>query len=259
MTKVTDDLQKQFDAIAEQFTLESSIVFLTGAGISSESGIPTFRGKGGLWEKYDPAEYATAEALRLRPEKVWEMHDELRQTIANQKPNQAHLAIAELENIFKNFTVITQNVDNYHQDAGSSNVLELHGNAWRVKCTAEGHSWVDKTVPFNELPPKCSCGAPLRPDVVFFNEPLDPEVLDLAFSMASNAEIMFVVGTSFIVYPAAYVPVIAKQNGAIVLEFNLEPTALSSFADYSIFGAAGKTLPKLVEKLKAKFKSKKNK
>ena len=246
-----DDYDSQLDQFSEPLRPESKIVVLTGAGISEESGIPTFRGKGGLWEKYDPEKYATAEALRKRPKEVWEMHDELRQTIASCKPNAAHIALADLQSDFEYITVITQNVDNYHQDAGSKHVLELHGNAWRVRCTTEGNSWEDKTVPYKELPPKCSCGANLRPDVVFFNEQLDRNILDLSFFEASTANIMLVVGTSYVVYPAAYIPIMAKQNGAFLVEFNLEPTAFSSLADLSLFGKAGTTLPEFVEKLQS--------
>jgi NAD-dependent deacetylase len=238
----------------KHFKYDTRLVILTGAGASEESGIPTFRGKGGLWEKYDLTEVATAEAIRLRPEKVWVMHDELRQTLASCKPNPGHYAVAELESHFKNVIVITQNVDNYHQDAGSSRVLELHGNAWKVKCTAEGKSWVDKTVPYDELPPRCSCGAILRPDVVFFDEPLDNAVLTQAFSEAAQAQIMLVVGTSYVVYPAAYLPILAKQNGALLIEINIEPTPFSTLADVSIYGRSGEVLPELVSKLRAKLK-----
>ncbi|WP_455393005.1 SIR2 family NAD-dependent protein deacylase [[Eubacterium] cellulosolvens] len=243
----------QLEHLTKHFESDSRLIVLTGAGISAESGIPTFRGKGGLWEKYDPAKVATAEALRLRPKAVWAMHDELRQTIARCKPNSGHTAIAELERIFKNFIVITQNVDNYHQDAGSKNVLEMHGNAWRVKCTAEDKSWVDKTVPYEQLPPVCSCGAPLRPDVVFFNEPLDQEVLNQAFFESSRANIMLVVGTSYTVYPAAYLPMLTKQSGGLIIEFNLEPTPITTIANVSVFGKSGIILPKFVEILKSKI------
>jgi NAD-dependent deacetylase len=197
---------------------------------------------------------ATAEALRLRPKQVWQMHDELRQTIANCKPNPGHFAIAELEKLYKSVAVITQNVDNYHQDAGSTNVLELHGNAWRVKCTAENRSWMDRTVPYNELPPKCKCGENLRPDVVFFNEPLDQTVLEAAFDESSKAQIMLVIGTSYVVYPAAYLPIYAKESGAALIEINIEVTPIYSMADVSIFGKAGEILPELLKKLKVKFK-----
>lgn len=250
MDKYTDS---QLDKITDFFKPEQHIVVLTGAGISAKSGIPTFRGKGGIWDRYDPNEVGTAEALRLRPKKVWEMHEDLRQNIASCKPNSAHAAIAKLEEIYDNLTIITQNVDNYHQDAGSSKVLELHGNAWRVKCTEEKKSWEDRTIPYDELPPKCACGAMIRPDVVFFDEQLNKEVIDSAFSEAARANIILVIGTSCVVYPAAYIPILAKQTGARLLEFNIELTPISEFADESIIGDACTTIPELVKRIKAKF------
>jgi len=246
-------LEKQIESVIGHFKRGSRIVILTGAGISAESGIPTFRGKDGLWEKYDPNEVATAEALRLRPKNVWEMHDALRQTINSCEPNPAHFAIAELEKFLKNIVIITQNVDNKHQDAGSTSVLELHGNAWRVKCTVENKSWIDRTVPIKELPPRCSCGAILRPDVVFFGEQLDKDVLDEAYTEAARAEIMLVIGTSCVVTPAAYLPIIAKQSDAILIEINLEPSPIYSLFDASLCGKAGMIMPKLVKRLREIF------
>jgi NAD-dependent deacetylase len=233
----------------------SRVVVLTGAGISADSGVPTFRGKGGVWDRYDPHEVGTAEAMRNRPKKVWEMHEDLRQTIAHSKPNPAHKAIADLETIFDHVTVITQNVDNFHQEAGSSHVLELHGNAWRVKCTKEGKVWEDRTLPYTELPPKCSCGAKLRPDVVFFDEPLNKTTIDAAYSEATLADIVLVIGTSAVVYPAAYIPILAKETGSKIIEFNIEYTPLSSFADATILDDACRSLPKLVGFVKTKFKN----
>jgi NAD-dependent deacetylase len=244
---------KELDKVAEFFKKGYRISILTGAGISAKSGIPTFRGKGGIWDRYDPNEVGTAEALKLRPEKVWEMHNDLRQTIASCKPNPAHFAIADLENIFENVTVITQNVDNYHQDAGSTQVLELHGNAWRVKCIKENKSWIDHELSYETLPPKCKCGAMLRPDVVFFNEPLNNEVIDTAFSEAARANIIMVIGTSCVVYPAAYIPILAKQTGAKLIEFNIELTPISGYADVSVLGDATHTVPELIRKIRIKF------
>jgi NAD-dependent deacetylase len=240
----------QLEPIFQSLGRDTRVIVLTGAGISAESGVPTFRGKGGLWEKYDPTEVATAEALRSRPHKVWEMHDALRQVLAGCKPNPGHYALVELEKIFQRTMIITQNVDNFHQDAGSSNVLELHGNAWRVKCTAEDRTWEDRRVPIKDLPPKCECGSIIRPDVVFFNEPLDSEVIDTAMNDAAKAEIMLVVGTSWVVYPAMYLPVIAKENNAVMIEINLEPTPLSPTMDISLFGKSGEVLPELVDTIK---------
>ncbi|MCK5561748.1 MAG: NAD-dependent deacylase [Thermoplasmata archaeon] len=222
------------------------VVVLTGAGISAESLIPTFRGKGGLWEKYDIEEYATAEAVRFHPEKVWELHNELRALISQNKPNPAHYTIVEMEKHFPKFALITQNIDNYHQEAGSAGVIELHGNVWRDKCTKEGTITINKELPIKNFPPKCkSCGAIIRPDVVFFNEPLDTVVLGNAFQAVELCDLMFVVGTSVVVQPAASLPFIAKQNNAYLIEVNIEPTSVTYIADKSYFGKAGEVLPKL--------------
>jgi NAD-dependent deacetylase len=250
---MSEDYASQINTISDFFKSGCRIVILTGAGMSEESGIPTFRGKGGLWEKYDPEVVATAEAIQERPRDVWEMHNELRQTIAKCKPNAGHIALATLEKYFKNVTIITQNVDNFHQDAGSESVLELHGNAWRVLCTVEGISWEDRTVPYDALPPLCSCGAVLRPDVVFFGEALDKDILDQAFFEAGQANIMLVIGTSYVVYPAAYLPMLAKQNGALLIEINIEPTPFTEIADVSIIGKAGKVLSEFIYRLRTKL------
>jgi NAD-dependent deacetylase len=247
-------IDEHVDSMVKLFSRGSRVVVLTGAGMSEESGIPTFRGKDGLWTKYDPEVYATAEAVRLRLGQVWQMHDELRQTVAKNKPNPGHFAVAELEGIFEDVTVVTQNVDNYHRDAGSTKIIEVHGNAWKVKCLAEGKSWMDKTVPYDELPPMCGCGSDLRPDVVFFNEPLERDVIDSAFSAAARANIIIVIGTSALVYPAAYIPILGKETGAKLIEVNQEQTPLTSLADVSIIGKSGVILPKLVKKLKQRFK-----
>lgn len=222
-----------------------SVVALTGAGISAESGVCTFRGPDGLWEKFDADEVATPEAFERNPKKVWEFHDEIRRAIANGKPNMAHYTLAKMEKYFQNFKVITQNIDEYHQDAGCSEVLELHGNAWRVKCIAENKTWIDKKVPMKQIPPHCECGSLLRPDVVWFNEPLNPRVLGAAVKVSETCELMLVIGTSVFVQPAASLPYIAKKKGAVIFEFNLEPTPLTGIADLSFFGKAGETLPKV--------------
>ncbi len=251
---MAEDINSQLDSLLPNFRPNSHILILTGAGMSEESGIPTFRGKNGLWTRYDPDKYATAEAVEHRLDKVWEMHQELRKIVKANKPNPGHYAIAQLEKLFKNITVITQNVDNYHQDAGSSNVIEVHGNAWRVKCTVEGKRWIDRTIPYEVLPPKCSCGAPLRPDVVFFNEPLDKNTIESSFALANIADIILVIGTSCVVYPAAYIPILAKESGAILIEINPEFTPITSLADASFLGKSGELLPRLLENLSKKFK-----
>ena len=228
-----------------------SISVLTGAGISAESGLITFRGKDGIWEKFDPDEVATPAAFKKDPVKVWKFHDDLCCAISDSEPNPAHETLAEMEKHFDDFTLITQNIDNYHQDAGSKNVLELHGNAWRVKCLKEGTVRPDRDVPKKDLPPYCSCGGMLRPDVVWFNEPLDRDILEKAFNTVSRTQLLLVVGTSVVIQPAAMLPYIAHQQGAMILEFNLEPTPITHLATYSFFGKAGETLPEFWKQLQS--------
>lgn len=222
----------------------SGITVLTGAGVSAESGIPTFRGKDGLWRTYSAAELATPEAFSRDPKTVWEWYAYRRDLIGRARPNNAHLALAELENIFDEFTLVTQNIDGLHSSAGSRKVIELHGNIWRSRCTG-GCGTMPLPV-IDEFPPRCKCGALLRPDVVWFGEPLDPDPIARAVAAASSSDIMMVVGTSSIVYPAAEIPVAAKEGGAMLIEINPERTPLSPMADFCVLDKAGVALPKIV-------------
>ncbi len=229
----------------------SRIVALTGAGISAESGIPTFRGKGGLWEKFKPEELATPEAFMRDPELVWRWYDERRQMIKKAKPNEAHKILAKIEQEAEHFALITQNVDGLHQEAGSRNVIELHGNIWRVRCLSCGQRYYLEETPLKEIPPRCHfCGGLLRPDVVWFGEMLDPEVLDRAFREAERADVFIVVGTSAVVYPAAYLPVVAKERGAFLIEVNPEDTPISEIADVVIREKASVGMKRVYEMLK---------
>ncbi|MCS7286571.1 MAG: NAD-dependent deacylase [Anaerolineae bacterium] len=221
---------------------------LTGAGISAESGIPTFRGEEGLWKRYRPEELATPEAFARNPALVWEWYDWRRQIIARSKPNPAHRTLAEMEEAFPHFTLITQNVDGLHQAAGSKRVLELHGNIWRVRCVKEGIVMENREVPLREIPPRCPCGALLRPDVVWFGEALPSDVLEEAFRAAGECEIMLVIGTSAVVQPAASIPLVAFRRGAAIVEINPQETPLSPYATETVRGKAGETLPLLWEK-----------
>lgn len=224
------------------------LAVLTGAGISAESGIPTFRGEEGLWKRYRPEELATPEAFARNPTLVWEWYDWRRQIIAKSKPNPAHKTLAEMEEALPHFTLITQNVDGLHQAAGSKRVLELHGNTWRVRCVKEGIVMENREVPLREIPPRCQCGALLRPDVVWFGEALPPDVLEEAFRAAGECEIMLVIGTSALVQPAASIPLVAFRRGAAIVEINPQETPLSPYATETIRGKAGETLPLLWEK-----------
>ncbi len=221
------------------------VVALTGAGISAESGVPTFRGPGSLWERYRPEELATPEAFARDPTRVWAWYAWRRERIARAEPNPAHRTLAEMEAALPSFILITQNVDGLHQRAGSRRVIELHGNLWRVRCVQEGRTWEDDRVPLPEIPPRCpACGALLRPDVVWFGEPLPPVAWRQALEAAQQAEIFLVIGTSGIVEPAASLSRLARAHGARIIEFNIEETPLTSLADEVWRGPVGETLPR---------------
>jgi NAD-dependent deacetylase len=221
------------------------IVALTGAGISAESGIPTFRGDEGLWRKYRAEELATPEAFHNDPLLVWQFYDWRRQLVVDCSPNPAHLTIAHMQQSVREFSLITQNVDGLHFRAGNRHVVELHGSLWRLKCTSCGNRWKDHQVPLPMLPPYCpSCKGLARPDVVWFGEMLATDILQRAEQIATNAATMLVIGTSALIQPACLLPLIAKKAGAKVIEFNLQTTSLSPYADETIVGPAGQTLPK---------------
>jgi NAD-dependent deacetylase len=222
------------------------VVALTGAGISAESGVPTFRGANGLWEKESVEDLATPEGFARDPARVWRWYDERRRQIASCRPNAGHRALAEYERRRPGFTLVTQNIDDLHRAAGSSRLLELHGNIFRVRCCREGTIRDDRRVPLPATPPLCGCGAMLRPDVVWFGEPLPEEVLGNAFGAARQADLFLVIGTSALVYPAAGLPQIARERGAYLVEINIEPTSLSTGMDEVITGPAAGILPGLL-------------
>jgi len=233
-----------FESIADKLLDAKKIVFVTGAGISQESGIPTFRGKDGLWRKYDAMQLATIDAFYENPKLVWEWYDERRKNILAAKPNAGHNTIADLEK-YKQVRVLTQNIDGLHQRAGSSQVYELHGSIITIKCTV--CDFKEKiTSDFSELPPICKCGKMLRPDVVWFGEALPQDVWGEAMMQANSCNVMFVVGTSLAVSPANMLPVYAKQNGATLIEVNPEETPMSNTMDLSIRSTSAKALPELL-------------
>ncbi len=223
-----------------------SVLVLTGAGISAESGVPTFRGPEGLWRRFRPEELATPEAFDRDPKLVWEWYDWRRAKIAPLLPNAAHRAIAVLEDRGSEFLLATQNVDGLHQAGGSRRLVELHGSLWSVRCVRCGREEQDRRVPLPELPPQCPCGGLLRPGVVWFGEALSEEVVEEAFGAARRAAVVLVVGTSSLVYPAAELPEVAQDGGAFVIEVNPEATPFSSRADVSLRGKAAETVPALV-------------
>ena len=238
-----------FEPIADKIKDSKKIVFVTGAGISQESGIPTFRGTDGLWRKYDPMQLATIDAFYEDPKLVWEWYEDRRKNILDAKPNPGHFAIADLEK-YKDVTVLTQNIYGLHQRGGSSKVLELHGSIIRIKCT-ECDFKDDIPNSFDKLPPKCSkCNNILRPDVVWFGEPLPQDVWNQAISEANSCDVMIIAGTSLVVSPANTLPVYAKQNNALLIEINPEETMMSSEMDLSVKMTSAKALPDIVKVIK---------
>ena len=228
-------------------------IALTGAGISVESGIPDFRSEGGLWSRFDPSEYATIEAFRQDPEKVWKMLKEMDEIVSGARPNSAHIAMGEMEKMGFLHYIITQNIDNLHQEGGAKNVIEYHGNSSTLSCLWCGRRYrsIEKK---GEYPPKCLCGRVLKPDVVFFGEPIPVDALHKSYELASKAEALMIVGTSAVVSPANSIPVIAKQNGAKLIEINLENTHLTnSITDIFLKGRAGEILPALLKELKSRI------
>jgi NAD-dependent deacetylase len=224
---------------------EQPLVALTGAGISAESGVPTFRGEEGLWRNYSPQELATPGAFRRDPTLVWTWYAWRRELISACQPNAAHDTLADMERALPNFTLITQNVDGLHHAAGSQNVLELHGNIWRQRCTRCGHRTEDHSVPLPDIPPRCpACDGLMRPDVVWFGEPLPREVVDAAWTAAARCRTMLVIGTSAVVEPAASLPLVALRNEARLMEINPEETPLSKHAHDVRREPAGEALPR---------------
>ena len=237
------------DAVIERIRNAKRASVLTGAGISAESGIPTFRGADGIWAKYDYRKLATPEGFRDDPYLVWEWYRLRQIEMKKAKPNPAHVIIAEMEKHYPEFSVLTQNIDGMHERAGNRKVIELHGNIWRMRCPRDG-TVVTLSAPVTEIPPLCQCGSIMRPDVVWFGEPLPDEAVDLASKAASQSDVMFVVGTSAVVYPAAALPIITKNSGGLVIEINIEETDVSSYADLSFFGHAGQVLPVLWKRIR---------
>ena len=228
------------------------VVALTGAGISAESGVPTFRGSSGLWKQYRPEELATPEAFSDNPRLVWEWYLWRRQLIAQADPNPGHYALVELEELLKgDFTLITQNVDGLHRQAGSKNSIELHGNIFVNRCSQCGQRASDDALDFDSLPPRCPrCQGAMRPDVVWFGESLNPVNIEDAFAKSRQATLFLSLGTSAVVHPAASLPMLARESGALLIEINPESTPLTPLADLAISDSSARALPPLVEKIR---------
>jgi len=222
------------------------IVFFTGAGMSAESGVPTYRGRGGIWSQYRWEEYACREAFDRDPEKVLKFHEMRRKTVLACNPHEGHVSIASLQKRHPRVTVVTQNIDGMHQRAGTRNVIELHGSLWRLRCPCGGRPEEDIGGKYQRY--RCKkCGGWLRPDIVWFGDMLDQGVMEEAIAMIRSCDLFVSVGTSGVVYPAAGFPRLAKENHAWCIEINPEPNGLSCLYDQAIRDMAGKALPGLFD------------
>jgi len=238
------------DEFVTKLKSAQKIVFFSGAGISAESGIPTFRGTDGIWNKMKPEELASFAAFMKNPKLVWDWYQYRREIVHNTDPNPGHYAIAEMEKYFPQVTVVTQNVDNLHRRAGSTTIYELHGNIEKNYCINCRKRYDFINFPDSGSSPKCECGGLIRPDIVWFGEMLPDDQYSAAEKAAKDCDILFVIGTSAVVYPAAYIPLIAKDNRKYVVEINITETELSYRLDYSIPGKSGEVLPRVLELVK---------
>jgi len=242
-----DDLIRR---AAKDLAAAGNVAALTGAGISIESGIPPFRGKGGLWERFDPMEFAI-DALMRDPAKVWKLFvKELKEPLDRAKPNEGHKGLVKLEARDKLKTIITQNIDGLHQAAGNTDVIEYHGTfAWQ-RCMNCNKKYETRKVDISQIPPRCACGGILRPDIIFYGEMIPAEALRRSRQAATDCDLMLVVGTSAEAQPAARIPVIAKDHGAKIVEVNPERTPLTNeISDYLIMGGAGEVMNRIVAAL----------
>ena len=233
--------------VREWLANAASVAVLTGAGISAESGIPTFRGPGGLWRTYRAEDLATPQAFARDPHLSWEWYNWRRGIIATAEPNAGHMALAELERRLPRFTLTTQNVDGLHDRAGSRRILKVHGDIWTLRCTVCTREWRDARPSLPELPPKCECGAMARPGVVWFGEGLPESVWSAAVAAVRSAQVLLVIGTSALVYPVAGLVQLAQSAGAKVVEINVAETPVSAQVDLSWRASATAALPQLIQ------------
>ncbi|WP_027357814.1 SIR2 family NAD-dependent protein deacylase [Desulforegula conservatrix] len=249
---MSNRLNEQIDKAADSVIKFGNICALTGAGISVESGIPPFRGQGGIWDKFDPFEYAHIDSFMKNPAKVWDvLLKEMKQTLDKAKPSKAHMALVDLESLGLLKTVITQNIDGLHQASGSNDVIEFHGNFANLSCLSCDKAFKMSEIDIRSMPPKCSCGGYIRPNCVFFGENIPFEALQRSHEAAVSCKIMLVIGTSATVQPAASIPITAKKSGAIIIEINPEKTALSSgISDIFIQGRASIIMTDLLKAIK---------
>lgn len=233
--------------IKDRLVKAKSVTVLTGAGISADSGVPTFRGADGLWKNYRAEELASPEAFERDPKLVWEWYNWRRELIATKSPNAAHIALVELEKQIDRFWLITQNVDGLHPAAGSKKLSEIHGNIWKVRCTDCGRVEGNHDVPIAILPHCTTCRGLLRPHIVWFGESLDSEDLRNCHEALRSCDLFLIIGTSGTVYPAASFGPVAKEQGAFVAELNLDPTPNSGLVDVTVQGRAKDLVPELLK------------
>lgn len=240
-------MEQLIGEVKEKVAAAQRLAVLTGAGISAESGVPTFRGEDGLWKNYRAEELATPEAFARDPALVWEWYDWRRALVAECQPNPAHKALVQMEQGRENgFTLVTQNVDGLHELAGSADPVEMHGNIWKTRCTACHRVQEDRRVPI-PVPPSCNdCGAMLRPHIVWFGEALEEAVLERAFGAFEYCDVALIIGTSGMVQPAASLAGMARRAGAYVVEINPDATPTTGVVDVALAGKAGEILPLLV-------------
>ncbi len=237
--------------ILTRLTEAKNLVVLTGAGISAESGIKTFRDPDGLWSKLNPAELASVDGFLANPELVWEWYQHRREIINSTKPNPGHYALADMEALFENYTLITQNVDRLHQNAGSKNVVELHGNIIENHCNDCKKPYLEDIDINSKKPPICTyCGGNIRPSVVWFGEMLPVEAITKAQQVAQECDVFLCIGTSAEVYPAAEIPMLAKRNGAFCVEINPNRTVITDYMNEKLAYPSGEVLPLLISDYK---------
>jgi NAD-dependent deacetylase len=238
------------DTLIQRLERAPLVVAFSGAGMSAESGVATFRAQGGLWTKFKPEELANVNAFLANPQMVWEWYQARREVILEAKPNPGHLALVELEELVPKVSVITQNIDGLHEAAGSSEVIALHGSIRKNFCQACGKRYDDEAFLHLEKVQSCECGGMIRPDVVWFGEMLPEEDFQLAEKRSKEAHVFFSIGTSSVVYPAAGLPILASRMGAYLVEINPEDTPLTPYADLVIRAASGVALPEIVRQLR---------
>ncbi len=241
-------MSSSYSEIAKLLLSKQECVVLSGAGISAESGIPTFRTKGGLWEKYDPAVYASIEVFRRDPSKYWQIRGDFIRDYETYEPNAAHRALVELEQMGIVRQVITQNIDGLHRKAGSRSVIEIHGSLREIICQQCAKIYLAPHIPEGSPPYCSSCKGVLKPNTVLFGEQLPPAALETAILESSTCKVMLLIGTSAVVYPAAQLPVVAKQHGAKIVEINIERAF--GDADHIVLEKAGKAMSRILESVK---------